>query len=198
MSPKPKLVGITGGIGSGKSLVCKIFNILGIPSYDADSRARVLMHENKKVKLDILKTFGESAYQEDGSLNREWMAGEVFSNESKLKLLNGIVHPAVGKDFAKWVEENLGAPWLIKEAALLFESGSYKNLDFIITVTAPESLRIKRVLARDPHRSEAQIRDIIKKQMSEAEKTARSQAVIINDEKEMVLPQVLKLYKELS
>ncbi len=198
MSPKPKLVGITGGIGSGKSLVCKIFNTLGIPSYDADSRAKALMHETQKVKSDILKTFGDKSYLEDGSLNREWMAREVFSDESKLKLLNGIVHPAVGTDFAEWVIKNQDAPWLIKEAALLFESGSYKNLDFIITVTAPESLRIKRVLTRDPHRSKSQIRDIIDKQMPESEKEARSQAVINNDEKNMVLPQVLKLFKELS
>ena len=197
MSPKPNLVGITGGIGSGKSLVCKIFNILGIPSYDADSRAKVLMHENQKVKSDIVKTFGDKAYLEDGSLHREWMARAVFSDESKLKLLNGIVHPAVGADFAEWVEKSQDGPWLIKEAALLFEAGSYKNLDFIITVTAPESLRIKRVLTRDPHRSEAQIRDIINKQMPEEEKAARSQAIINNDEQEMVLPQVLKLFNEL-
>src|SRR5689334_1391221 len=132
-------VGITGGIGSGKSLICKIFATLGVPVYDADSRARMLMTESQMLVSQIKKEFGESSYLPDGSLNRGYLSNEVFNNPAKLEILNSFVHPAVAIDSENWINANATAPYILKEAALLYESGSYKALDKIIVVVAPEN-----------------------------------------------------------
>ncbi|MEQ8243674.1 dephospho-CoA kinase [Fulvivirga sp.] len=187
-------VGITGGIGSGKSLVCKIFASLGIPIYDADSRAKWLTSNSETIKAAIIAHFGAEAYTETG-LNREYIAGRVFNNKQELEVLNGIIHPEVGKDYKAWVKSQ-SSDYVIKEAALMFESGSYKVLDKVINVTAPIPLRIQRVLKRDPFRTEKEIQSIIEKQLSDEERIERSDYIINNDEKEMLIPQVLKLHEE--
>jgi dephospho-CoA kinase len=187
--------GITGGIGSGKSLVCKIFQCLDVPVYDADSRAKALMNRDEVLVNQIKKEFGEDAYS-DGTLNRKHLGEKAFGNPDKLKMLDSLVHPRVALDYEQWVKQQ-SHPYVIKEAALLFEAGSYKSLDKIIVVSAPEDLRIKRVIVRDHHRSEQMIRDIIKNQMPESEKLDRADFVIVNDESQLVIPQVIAIHQHL-
>ncbi|MEO1655820.1 MAG: dephospho-CoA kinase [Bacteroidota bacterium] len=193
----PLLIGITGGIGSGKSTVCKIFAVLGIPIYEADSRARWIMNNHESLKEEIKATFGAESYDESGQLNRAFLAGQVFNDGAKVKQLNALVHPKVGQDFLNWVKENPASPYLLNEAALMFESGRYLSLNKVITVFAPEEMRIERVKKRDPQRSEAEIKAIIQKQMPEEEKLARADFIIHNDEKQSLISQVLSLHQEL-
>jgi dephospho-CoA kinase len=190
----PIQIGITGGIGSGKSLICKIFSTLGIPVYDADSHAKELMTTDGILVSSIKKEFGDLSYNADGSLNRTYLANSVFNNEKKLGVLNSLVHPRVAADYEKWVSENKGSAYVIKEAALLFEAGTYLLLDKVILVSAPEQVRIQRVLKRDPHRSVEQVMGIVEKQMAEDEKVKLANHIIVNDESELVIPQVLKLH----
>jgi dephospho-CoA kinase len=196
MSNKPLQIGITGGIGSGKSLICKIFSCLGIPIYDADSRAKSIMTTDGILVKQIKKEFGSLAFNKDGNLNREYLSATVFNDAVKLKKLNDLVHPRVGVDSEKWVEENKTHPYLLREAALLFESGSFKKLDKVIVVTAPDVLRVRRVLQRDKQRTEQEVIAIIRNQMTEEEKVKRADFVIHNDETELVVPQVLKLHEQ--
>jgi len=191
----PLQIGITGGIGSGKSLVCKIFQCLGVPVYDADSRAKALMTTDGILIEQIKKEFGNLAYHTDGTLNRKHIGEAAFGNPEKLKKLDAMVHPRVAANYEQWVSEQT-APYVIKEAALLFEAGSYKSLDKIIVVSAPVQLRVKRVVVRDPQRSEQMVKDIIGNQMPDAEKIAKADFVVINDESRLVIPQVLELHKE--
>jgi len=191
---KPLQIGITGGIGSGKSLVCRIFHALGVPVYDADSRAKAVMTTDGILVSHIKKEFGVLSYREDGSLDREYLAKTVFNKVERLKLLNSLVHPRVAQDFAQWVSRQK-SDYIIKEAALLFETKSYTALDKVIVVFAPEELRIKRVLKRDTHRTEQQIREIIHNQIQEEEKLLRADFIIKNDETQLVIPQVLELHR---
>lgn len=194
---KPIQVGITGGIGSGKSLICRIFGCLGIPLYDADSRAKMLMTTDRIVVDQIQKEFGYLSYHANGALNKDHLR-KTFANPAELKKLNAIVHPRVAHDYRAWVDEHSESRYVIKEAALLFESGSAKQLDHLIVVFAPEHLRIQRVLKRDPHRSLLEVESIIKNQMSEEEKMAKADDIIVNDETQLVIPQVLELHKRLN
>ncbi|HCM76985.1 MAG TPA: dephospho-CoA kinase [Cytophagales bacterium] len=194
---RPFQVGITGGIGSGKSLVCRIFGVLGIPLYDADSRAKILMTTDRILVDQIKKEFGNLSYHPDGSLNREHLR-KAFSNTSELNKLNAIVHPRVAMDYKKWVDQQIGFKYVIKEAALLLESGSAKELDHLIVVFAPKPLRIQRVLKRDPHRSQLEVENIINNQMDDKEKMALANDVIVNDETCLVIPQVLELHERLN
>lgn len=189
-----KRIGITGGIGSGKTTVCKIFESLGIPVYYADDRAKVLMTENKKLVDEIKKLIGDKSYFEDGSLNRQYIASVVFKNKSKLEQLNSLVHPAVAKDGILWQQSQSVVPYTLKEAALLIESGSFQALDYLITVWAPKETRIQRVIKRDNitrHEVEARI----DKQIPEFEKLRLAQFVIINDGKKSLVQQVQKLHQ---
>lgn len=188
------LIGITGGIGSGKSTVAKIFNILGIPVYSADDRAKWLMSNDPDLKDQIIANFGKESYFEDGSLNRSYLASRVFNDEEKISIINSFVHPAVKKDFEKWVL-NHNSPYVLKEAALLFESGSYKDLDKVINVSAPLKIRINRVLLRDPQRSENQINDIINKQLPDEEKNLKADFVIKNSDNRLLIPQVMQIHQ---
>jgi dephospho-CoA kinase len=190
------LIGITGGIGSGKSTVAKIFNILGIPVYSADDRAKWLMSNDADLKDQIIVNFGKESYFEDGSLNRSYLASRVFNDEEKISIINSLVHPSVKKDFEKWVL-NQNSPYILKEAALLFESGSYKDLDKVINVSAPLKIRINRVLLRDPQRSENQINDIINKQLPDEEKNLKADFVIKNSDNRLLIPQVMQIHHEL-
>lgn len=192
-----KKIGITGGIGSGKSLVCKIFSHLGIPIYDSDQRAKWLMNNDTVIRAELIDTFGTSSYLESGELNRAYIAEKVFNNQENLSKLNKIVHPRVAVDFQNWIDANKSAEYVIKEAALMFESGAYKALDIIINISAPISVRIERVLKRDTFRSEKEILSIIDKQMSEEARLEKSDQVIHNDAEHMVIPQVLNLHQQI-
>lgn len=191
----PLQVGVTGGIGSGKSLVCKIFAQLGIPVYDADSHAKALMTTDGILISQIKKEFGHLAYLPDGTLNRKHLADHVFADEVRLEKLNELVHPRVAIDYEKWLSSHVKEIYVLKEAALLFESGSYRSLNKIITVSAPETLRQKRVLHRDAHRTVEQFKGIVEKQMPEEEKLKRADYIIVNDDITPVIPQVLTLHR---
>ncbi|MEO8471281.1 MAG: dephospho-CoA kinase [Chryseolinea sp.] len=187
-------IGITGGIGSGKSLVCRVFRCLEIPVYDADSHAKELMTTDGILISNIKKEFGELSYNTDGSLNRDYLSAAVFNDAEKLQTLNGLVHPRVAVNYNEWVRDHSHSQYVLKEAALLFEAGSFVQLDKVVVVTAPEKLRIARVRQRDPHRSEEQIKAIIVNQMPEEEKMKRADFTIVNDECTLLIPQVLKLH----
>jgi len=189
-------IGITGGIGVGKSIVCRMFAILGIPVYDADTRAKWVMHNDQELKQELTQAFGPETYTEAGELNRAYLSKTAFNDPQKLALLNSLVHPHVGNDFTKWVEANHAAPYVLKEAALMFESESWRQMDEIIVVAAPLEVRIKRILQRDPHRTQQDVETIISKQLAEEEKMARAQHIIYNDDKQLLIPQVLKLHQQ--
>lgn len=189
------LIGVTGGIGAGKSVVCKVFATLGVPVYNADDQAKKLMETDSHVVKAIKSHISKDAYLPSGKLNRELIANKVFEDGEMLEIINGIVHPAVAKDFQRWVEKHGNQPYLIKEAALLIESGSAKMLNHIINVTAPMELRMSRIMARDPQRSQKQINKIIANQLSDEERIARSGFVIDNGANAMVLPQVLAIHE---
>jgi len=189
------VVGLTGGIGSGKSTIAKEFATLGIAVFNSDEQAKALIANNAQVKERIITAFGEEAYQ-NGEYNRAYIAQIVFNNPEKLAILNGIVHPALAKYFKQWTKKQT-SPYVLKEAAILFESGSYKDCNYIITVTAPEQLRIARVMARD-HCTEAQVRARIAQQWSDAQRIALSNAVIENIDLEVAKKEVRKLNDELQ
>lgn len=193
---RPLQVGITGGIGSGKSMVCKIFGCLGIPVYDADSRAKSIMTTDGILVEQIKKEFGSLSYDADGGLNRSFLSSAVFGNAEKLKKLNELVHPRVALDGDQWTAEQIGKKYVVREAALLFESGSYKKMDKIIVVTAPEPLRVKRVLVRDKQRTEEEVLKIIRNQIKEEEKVKKADFVLRNDETELLVPQVINLHQK--
>lgn len=196
--PGPLKIGVTGGIGAGKSLVCRIFSSLGIPVFDADSRAKQLMITEPGLIRKIKTSFGEGAYTPEGALNRIYLAEQVFEDPEKLTLLNSLVHPVTGLDFEKWMQEQKPVPYVIKEAALIFESGSHKNLDAVVAVSAPEELRLRRTVIRDEHRSRKQVEEIISRQLPEEERLKLADYRIVNDEKNLIIPQVLKLHKAFS
>lgn len=186
-------IGITGGIGTGKSFVSKIFKTMGVPFYDADHEAKLIMTNNELLKDSLIAAFGPDTYFEDGSLNRKWLSAQVFNNEEKLNLLNSIVHPIVIAAGKEWSDKQI-AHYTLKEAALLFESNSYKLLDYTIVVTAPLELRIERVMNRDKVTREEVLRRI-DKQMPEEEKLLLADFVIINDEIQPLLPQIEKIHR---
>ncbi|WP_201977981.1 dephospho-CoA kinase [Hymenobacter rubidus] len=193
-------IGITGGIGSGKSIASRLFHALGVPIYDADTRARWVMENDLVLRQQLVDAFGPDTYDAAGKLNRPLLAGTVFNNPALLAQLNALVHPRVGLDFEHWAsaQQQAGHPYVLKEAALLFEAGSYKQLDRIITVFAPLPVRQARVLRRDPHRSPADVLAIMGKQLSEEEKMQRATYVLTNDDVQPLLPQVLALHTAFS
>lgn len=185
-------IGITGGIGSGKTTVCKVFQVIGIPVFNADEEARRLMQDDKTLVEKIKNLFGKDAYEEE-KLNRAKIAAMVFKNSELLQELNAVVHPAVGKEFARWAASQKNQPYIIKEAAILFESNAHKGLDYVIAVSAPEKLRIERIMQRDGV-TEAQVIQRMKNQWPERKKVQLADFVIVNDDKKMVLPQVMRLH----
>lgn len=190
-------VGITGGIGSGKSTICKIFEILGAPIYYADDRAKELMHSSIKLKLEIIKLLGDEAYYPNGELNRNFIADVIFKNDAIRLKLNQIVHPFIIEDGQKWQKQHADCKYTIKEAALLLESGTYKYLDRLIVVTAPESLRIQRILTRNPSMSIDDVKRRLSAQMKEEELVKYADWVITNDGTKSIIEQVCKIHQSL-
>lgn len=188
-------VGITGGIGSGKSFVSKLFKTLGVPFYDADKEAKAIMNSSDTVRKGLIAAFGESVYFADGTLNRKWLAEQVFNNNDQLAILNGIVHPVVIQHAVDWANAQSGC-YSLKEAALLFESGSYKTLDYTILVIAPQDVRIERVMARD-NVSREEVINRINKQMSDEAKMEMAHFILVNDGIEPLLPQIYNIHKQL-
>jgi len=187
-------VGLTGGIGSGKSTVAQVFETIGIPVYYADNEAKRLMNESKELKEAISRLFGKEAYNKDG-LNRKYVGSIAFSEPQKLQQLNAIVHPVIKEDGEKWMQQQK-TPYAIHEAALIFEAGVNERLDFVIGVSAPESLRIKRTMERD-NISREEVLKRISRQQNEEEKIKQCDFVLVNDEQELLIPQVLALHKKL-
>ena len=188
-------VGLTGGIGSGKTTVAKIFELLNVPVYYADEASKRLYHTDRDLITNIKKHFGEDVYTNE-QLNRSRLAAIVFNDPGKLELLNELVHPPTIRDAEEWMKKQT-APYIIKEAALIFESGSAKGLDYIIGVQAPSHYRIKRVMDRDGVSKE----DVINRanrQIDENIKMRLCDFVIVNNEQELVIPQVLELHSKFS
>ncbi len=187
-------VGLTGGIGSGKSTVAHIFEVLGIPVYYADDAARRLINTDPTIRAAIIKAFGEASYKND-QLDRPYISSIVFQQPDQLAILNAITHPATIRDAANWMQQQT-TPYSIKEAALLFESNAHLELDCIIGVYAPVDLRRQRIMQRDQLTIE-QVNARISRQMDEEQKMKRCDYVVSNDEKELLLPQVLSLHETL-
>ncbi len=197
MNKTPQLIGITGGIGAGKSTVATVFKQLGAPIYLADDRAKWLTANKPSIVSNVKTHFGEASYDESGVLNRAYLAKQIFEDPQRAKMLESWVHPAVAEDFMEWVKQHKDAPYVLKEAALLFEAGSYKDLDKVIVVTALDALRISRVLARDAHRDRTQVEAILKKQMPQEIKAANADFLIENSGQCRVIPQVLRIHQRL-
>ena len=197
MKNKILKVGITGGIGSGKTTVCKIFETLGIPVYYADDRAKAIMVEDETLMNKVKQAFGDNAYLPDGTLNRAYISQIAFSNPLKLTELNAAVHPAILRDGEKWHNAQKDVPYTLKEAALLYESGSDAVLDKIIMVYTPKNIRIERVLGRGGlTRDEIEAR--IAKQMPDEEKVKKADFIIYNDGQKGLIAQVLEIHQSLS
>jgi dephospho-CoA kinase len=188
-------IGITGGIGSGKTTVCKVFELLGIPVFYADHVAKSIMQTDELLKTEVLSAFGQESYSKDGQLNRPYISTIVFNDESELKKLNAIVHPAVFRAFDKWITTHSDAPYILKEAALLFESKSYKMCDLSILVVSPEATRIRRVIARD-HISKDEIMLRMKRQFTDEQKMKLADHMLINDENRLLIPQIVSLHQQ--
>jgi dephospho-CoA kinase len=192
----PISVGITGGIGSGKTTACKLFEQLGIPVYYADERAKALMVNDKALVKKIKLLFGEEAYLPDGNLNRKHIAGLVFQHSELLEKLNKIVHPAVLKDGEKWHRQKKGMPYTLKESAILFEIGSQDFYDKIVVVYAPKSIRLERAMLRDGLTKEA-VEARMSKQMDDEEKRLMADFVLVNDGRQDLEQQVVALHEQL-
>ena len=188
-------VGITGGIGSGKSTVCRMLAERGVAIYDADSRAKELMSTSESLRKVLIENFGAETFTAEG-LNRQYLAERVFNDAEQLRLLNSLVHPAVIADFEAWAEEQEGH-YVVFESAILFEAGLENRVDAVVAVMAPESLRVERVMARDGH-SKEQVMARIKNQMSDDERSDRSQYSIVNIDVEDLEEDVEQLHRRLS
>ena len=193
---KPKLIGITGGIGAGKSTVSTICKHLGFKVYNSDQRAKEIVSEDSIIKKKLISFFGNNVYK-NGVLNRKFLSDKIFNDKSSLQQINSIIHPAVKKDFNCWVTKNSNEKILFKESALLFESGAYKELDKIILIVSDKNLRVSRVLNRDQKRSKKEIESIIDKQIDVVDAIKYEDIVIDNNHKKMLLPSVIKEIEKL-
>ena len=186
-------IGLTGGIGTGKSIVAKVFDLLNVPVYVSDIEAKRLMNENTEIKKQLIAEFGSDVYV-NHQLNRECLAKQIFADKKALEKVNRIVHPVVRKDFEFWASQQTSV-YVVQESAILFDTGLYKNFDKIITVTAEQELRIKRVMERDAVDRE-QVEARMKNQISEEEKLKKSDFILYNNT-ELLLPQILKIDAEI-
>ena len=194
----PLQIGVTGGIGSGKSVVCRVFETLGIPVYYADERAKWPPAHDPILNADIVRVLGGRAYDSLGRYNRTWVASQVFAEPALLNQLNAVIHPRVFADTARWVTEQADKPYVIKEAALMRAAGDGNTLDRVIVVQAPATVRIGRIRQRDPHRSVQEIQHIIDRQVGDDERLQLADYVLLNDESQLLLPQIVRLHEEFS
>lgn len=193
---KPLPLGVTGGIGSGKSVVCKILEILGVPVYCADDRAKELMNSDRELRKGIEALFGTESYTESG-LNRAHIAAVAFHDKKLLDQLNQLVHPAVAKDLQQWISCQ-SSTIVAEEAALLFETGSYKKFDQVWLVSCPADIRIDRIAKRDPHRTKKDIQAIIEKQWPDEKKRSLANLEIVNDGKTPILKKLIEEVRKLK
>jgi len=187
-------IGITGGIGSGKSTVCKVFSVLGVPVFQADSVARKLQDEEPQIVQPLISLFGPEIYPTQGSLDRKKLASIVFANKELLEQVNNIVHPVVHQAFNNWKRAYEGFPYVLYEAAILFETGSFRNFDISVLVVADELQRIERVMKRENTTVEA-IRNRMRNQMADSEKISIADYLLNNNDNELIIPQILILDK---
>ena len=187
-------VGITGGIGSGKTTVCRVFEVLGIPVFYADDAAKSIMHTDARLREDIIRGFGKDSYTINGDLDRKYIAAIVFSNKEQLVKLNALIHPVVFRAFESWVGEQKDVPYVLKEAALLFESDAYKMCDQSILVKSPEALKFERIMVRDQITLE-EVRLRMDRQFSDEKKEKMADHLITNNEQLLLIPQILALHK---
>jgi len=190
------IVGLTGGIGSGKSVVAQLLQVYGIPVYDSDNRSKILCQTDPELIQGLKKLFGNEVYLPDGSLNRPLMAKAIFEDKALLQASNSLIHPAVGRDFLAWAEKQ-DAPFVVQETAILFEAGLEKRYDVIVCVIAPDELRIQRTC----NRSSLQREDVLvrmRNQLPDAERIQRSNIVLVNDEITPLIPQIEDLLKKIA
>lgn len=192
----PLKIGITGGIGAGKSTAAKIFSILGIPVFYADIRAKWLMNNSQELKNSLINEFGKEAFLLNGSLDRDFLAKTVFSDSAKILKINELVHPAVARDFLEWTTKQT-APYVLKEAALIFETKSHQSLNYVINVSSPLRIRMSRILLRDPHRTEAQVNQIINQQFPDEQKNELADFTLKNTDNKLLIPQVIAIHEQL-
>ena len=188
-------VGVTGGIGSGKSIICRYFKLIGIPVFEADLEAKQIINNSAIVRSQMIIHFGKDIYLPNQVINRKKLADTIFKSPSSLKKVNSIIHPQVKKKFNEWTEEQK-TDYVVHEAAILFESGFYKMMDFMILVTAPVELRIKRVIERD-NVSKENVIARMKQQWEDPEKIKLSNLVLTNDNTELIIPQLIEFDKTL-
>ncbi len=189
------IVGLTGGIGSGKSTVAGIFSVLGIPIYEADVAAKRLMDEDLRLQSELVDLLGQDLVT-DQSINRPLMASRIFNDEELLKQTNALIHPAVARDFRRWYKNHTNCAYVLREAAILFESETYRDCSKIISVVAPEEMRISRVMQRNGVEREA-VRQRIKNQWTDNQRISRSDYVIYNDLNQSVIKQVLAIHEDI-
>ena len=189
-----KKIGITGGIGSGKTIICDVFRLLGVPVYNADNIARDLQQNDSNVRNALIELLGKDIYNASGVLDRENMAHLIFNDKELLAKVNQIIHPAVRENFNEWAVKHYREEYILYEAAILFESDYYKELDLNILILTDEDIRVKRVIKRD-NLSEQSVRERIKNQMPDQDKIRLADYIINNNEKQLIIPQVLELDK---
>jgi dephospho-CoA kinase len=191
------VIGITGGIGSGKSTVCRVFQLLGAPAFEADMAAKQLYETSEEIKTGLIHLFGAGIYKANGKPDRKKLASLVFSDDIQLTKVNELVHPAVRKQFENWLKENAHFPYVIHEAAILFESGFYKMMDYTILVTAPEKQRIQRVTERDGVDA-GTVKKRMKKQWPEVDKQKLADKILENDNKKLIIPEIIRIDKNVK
>lgn len=189
-----KKIGITGGIGSGKTIICQVFRLLGVPVFHADDIARDIQQNDSNIRKALIDLLGENIYSPSGILNRPAMAHMIFNDKVLMEEVSQIIHPAVREKFRDWLVEHQSEEYILYEAAILFESGYFKELDLNILIVANEDLRIKRVMQRD-NISEQAVRERIRNQMPDEEKTALADYILENNEKKLLIPRIIELDK---
>lgn len=189
-------VGITGGMGSGKTTVCKIFELLGVPVFYADDEAKK-MYDNRNIKFKVVKIFGATVLNKNKEIDKQELSKIVFKDKVLLAKLNAIIHPEVRKKFIEWKNKKMGEKYVLKEAAIMIESGAYKELDYLISINSPKLLRIKRVLTRTKLTKE-EINRRMREQLSDKKRAEYSDAIIINDDTHSLIEQVVKIHRQLA
>lgn len=189
-------IGLTGGIGSGKTTAARVWEQLGVSVYYADERGRWISDNDPEVILKIKALFGENAYLPDGKLDRKRIAGKVFSDSVLLERLNAVIHPAIRADYRRWAKAQTKVPYTVMESAILFESGFDSEVDRVVVVTAPEEVRIARTVRRDGS-DEAAVRARIATQMSDEARQEKADFILDAGEKELLIPQIIALHEKL-